>query len=138
MKATELLAFLQEFYDERAALWLRHLAVAHHVGNLDFNNTYQYVVSREDTHIAWLRSAIEDLGGVAAPPGSEPVIAGSKSKDFAGQLMREDARGTAAFLEKWKDSCRGGRQCPCSRHAARDAGRDAGAPPLLRAGSRRT
>jgi len=103
VRPTELLAFLQEFYAERAALWLRHLAVAHHVGNLDFNNTYQYVVSREDTHIAWLRSAIEDLGGVAAPPGSEPVIDGSTSKDFAEKLMREDARGTAAFIEKWKD-----------------------------------
>ena len=79
----------------------------------DFNNTYQYVVSREDTHIAWLRSAIEDLGGVAAPPGSEPVIAGSKSKDFAGQSMREDARGTHCLPREVEAACRGGRQCPC-------------------------
>jgi hypothetical protein len=103
VKPAELLALLQEFYAERAALWLRHIAVARHVGNLDFNNTYQYVVSREDTHIAWLRSAIQELGGVTPPPGAEPVIAASKAKDFARGLMREDAVGIMAFIDKWKD-----------------------------------
>jgi hypothetical protein len=103
VKPAELRGLLQEFYAERAALWLRHIAVARHVGNLDFNNTYQYVVSREDTHIAWLRSAIEELGGVAPPPGAEPVIAPSKAKDFAVGLMREDAAGIIAFIDKWKD-----------------------------------
>jgi hypothetical protein len=100
---TELLALLQEFYTERAAIWLRHIAVSRHVGNLDFNNTYQYVVNREDTHIAWLRSAIEELGGVAALPGAEPVIEASKAKGFAIGLMREDAASIVAFIEKWKD-----------------------------------
>jgi hypothetical protein len=103
VKAAELLAFLQEFYAERAALWLRHLAVARHVGNLDFNNTYQYIVSREDTHIAWLRSAIEELGGQVTPPGAEPDIQMSKAKGFATNLMDEDARATAAFVDKWRD-----------------------------------
>jgi hypothetical protein len=101
--AAELLALLQEFYAERAGIWLRHMAVAHHVGNLDFNNTYQYVVNREDTHIAWLRSAIEELGGVAPPPGAEPVIEPSNAKDFAVSLIREDAAGNKAFVDKWKD-----------------------------------
>ena len=103
MRPTELLALLQEFYAERSALWLRHMAVAHHVGNLDFNNTYQYVVSREETHLAWLRSAIEELGGVTDPAGAEPVIQGTKAKDFSVRLMDEDVRSTAAFIEKWKD-----------------------------------
>jgi Mn-containing catalase len=103
VKAAELLALLQEFYAERAALWLRHLAVARHVGNLDFNNTYQYIVSREDTHIAWLRSAIEELGGQATPPGADPVIQASKAKDFATNLINEDAHATATFIEKWRD-----------------------------------
>ena len=50
----------------RAALALlnRHEAVARLVGNLDFNNTYQYVVAREETHLSWLQAAIEELGGV--------------------------------------------------------------------------
>ena len=103
MKPAELLTFLRDFYAERSALWLRHMAVAHHVGNLDFNNTYQYVVAREDTHLAWLRSAIEELGGVATPAGAEPVIQVSKAKDFATGLMEADARATAAFIDTWKD-----------------------------------
>ena len=103
MTASELLQFLQTFYAERAALWLRHIAVARHVGNLDFNNAYQYVVNREDTHIAWLRSAIEELGGAAAVPGPEPVIQPSKTKDFAAGLIEEDARANGAFVDKWKD-----------------------------------
>jgi hypothetical protein len=103
VRPAELLAFLQEFYAERAALWLRHIAVARHVGNLDFNNAYQYVVNREDTHIAWLRSAIEDLGGAAAPPGPEPPIEAAKDKGFAVRLIQEDARANAAFIDRWKD-----------------------------------
>lgn len=102
MRPTELLAFLQEFYAERAALWLRHIAVARHVGNLDFNNTYQYVVSREETHLAWLRSAIEELGGVAAPAGAEPVIQPSNANDFAAGLIAEDADAMAAFVDRWQ------------------------------------
>jgi hypothetical protein len=101
--AAELLALLQAFYAERVAIWLRHIAVSRHVGNLDFNNTYQYVVNREDTHIAWLRSAIEELGGVAPPPGAELLIEASKAKDFAVSLIREDADGNKAFVDKWKD-----------------------------------
>ena len=66
MKPTELLALLQEFYAERSrsgcATWPSHTTS----GNLDFNNTYQYVINREETHLAWLRSAIEELGGVTA------------------------------------------------------------------------
>jgi hypothetical protein len=99
--ASELLDFLQGFYAERVALWLRHMAVARHVGNLDFNNAYQYVVNREDTHVAWLRSAIEELGGVAAVPGLDPAIQPSKAKDFAAGLIEEDARATGAFVDKW-------------------------------------
>src|SRR3954465_7983657 len=69
---TELAAVLQACYAERLALMLRHQAVARHVGNLDFNNTYQYVIAREDTHLAWIRAAIEERGGVVPESASEP------------------------------------------------------------------
>jgi hypothetical protein len=101
--SAELLALLQDFYRERAALMLRHIAVARHVGNLDFNNTYQYVINREDNHLAWVRAAIEELGGVAPSPGDEPTIQSSKGTNFVSNLIAEDARGNAAFAEKWKD-----------------------------------
>jgi len=59
---TELLALLQDCYAARLRLMLRHEAVARNVGQFDFNNTYQYVIAREETHLSWLRAAIEELG----------------------------------------------------------------------------
>jgi hypothetical protein len=103
VRPSELLAFLQEFYRERAALYLRHIAVARHIGNLDFNNTYQYVVNREDTHLAWLRAAITELGGDVPDTGAEPSLQAATTKGFGAGLIDEDARGTAAFVERWKD-----------------------------------
>jgi hypothetical protein len=103
VRPPELLAFLQEFYRERAALYLRHIAVAQHIGNLDFNNTYQYVVNREDTHLVWLRAAITELGGDVPDGGPEPSLQASTAKGFGAHLIDEDARSTGAFIEKWKD-----------------------------------
>ena len=70
MKPAELLALLQDCYRARVALILRHQAVARHVGHFDFNNTYQYVVAREETHLSWLRTAIE---GSKVPCRTTPV-----------------------------------------------------------------
>jgi hypothetical protein len=103
VKPTELLALLQECYRERNALLLRHVAVARHVGDLDINNTYQYVIAREETQLSWLQAAIEELGGVASPGGAEPGIEASKSKDFVLSLLRDDAASAAAFVTAWKD-----------------------------------
>lgn len=101
MTPTELLAFLQEFYRERKAMWLRHQAVARHVGNTDFNNTYQYIVAREETQLSWLRSAIEELGGVVPSGLAEPALEG-KGDAFAANLMREDAAAAQRFVEQWR------------------------------------
>jgi hypothetical protein len=98
VKPTELLDLLQEFYRQRLEMVLRHRAVARHVGNFDFNNTYQYVVAREDTHLEWLRAAIEDLGGVPAASGTEPAIAAGD----AASLIREDAAAAGRFVEAWR------------------------------------
>ena len=103
MRPSELLSLLQAFYGERTALMLRHIAVSRHVGNLDFNNTYQYVIAREETQLSWLRSAIEELGGVAEPPGVEPAIEASRAAGFAGGLIEEDARSAREFIARWTD-----------------------------------
>jgi hypothetical protein len=99
--SSELLVLLQEFYRERAALWLRHIARSRHVGNLDFNNTYQYIVSREETHLSWVRSAVEDLGGTAPPPGDEPAVE-APARDGVAAFIADDARANAAFVERWQ------------------------------------
>jgi hypothetical protein len=99
--SSELLALLQEFYRERAALWLRHIARSRHVGNLDFNNTYQYVVSREETHLEWVRAAIEELGGAAPAAGDDPAV-DPPARDRMSEFIADDARASAAFIEKWQ------------------------------------
>ena len=63
MKATELLALLREFYRDKLVMRQKHVAVARHVAHYDFNNTYQYVIAREDVQLNWLRDAIVDMGG---------------------------------------------------------------------------
>ncbi len=101
MTPTELAAVLQECYAERLALMLRHQAVARHVGNLDFNNTYQYVIAREDTHLAWIRAAVEERGGVVPESASEPALE-ARTAEAVLALIREDASSAERFVETWR------------------------------------
>lgn len=99
MKPTELLQLLQACAEQRLALLNRHQAVARLVGNLDFNNTYQYVVAREETHLSWLQAAIEELGGVMPVNTSLPAIDPEVS---AADLFRQDASSAQAFVDSWR------------------------------------
>ena len=58
-----MLELLREFHRDKLALRQRHAAAAQLVGNYDFNNTYQYVIAREDMHLRWLIDAIIDMTG---------------------------------------------------------------------------
>ena len=33
------------------------------MSDYEFNNTYQYVIAREDVHLSWLEAALVDSGG---------------------------------------------------------------------------
>ena len=100
MKPSELLALLQDCYRARLTLMLRHQAVARHVGHFDFNNTYQYVVAREETHLSWLRAAVEELGGVPSDEAREPAI--EMSARAGVELIRQDAASAQAFVDEWR------------------------------------
>jgi len=101
VKPADLLTLLQEFHREKSALRARHVAGARLVGDYNFNNAYQYVINREDVHLAWLRDAIADLGG-ASEDAAEPQISAS-GKDAAATIFGEDSRGAQAFVDKWRD-----------------------------------
>ena len=73
MNQTELQQILTEFAADRVALLERHEAGARAVSHYDFNNTYQYVISREETHLAWLQTALAELGA-ALPPASADAL----------------------------------------------------------------
>ena len=102
MKPTELVALLQECYRDRLALVERHKAVAVHVSNYDANNTYQYVINREETHLQWLADALADLSAPLPAPPAGPSVTLDRSKDAWKSAGLEDARAGAAFLAKWR------------------------------------
>ena len=99
MKPTELLQLLQACAEQRLALFNRHQASARLVGNLDFNNTYQYVIAREETHLGWLQAAIEELGGVMPTVSATPAIDPGVT---VADLFRQDAAAAQAFVDAWK------------------------------------
>ena len=45
---TDLLGLLQEFYRDKLTIYLRHEAGARLVQQHDANNTYQYIINRDD------------------------------------------------------------------------------------------
>jgi hypothetical protein len=103
VKASDLVSLLQEFHRDKAALRERHIAGAQRVAHYDFNNTYQYVINREDTQVAWLRTVLSELGA----PAENGVGAVSLPPDGKGEsaqlaLIKDDVLQVERFLEKWR------------------------------------
>ena len=101
MKPADLLDLLREFYREKSAMRQRHAAGARLVGHYDFNNTYQYVINREEIQLQWLRDAVEDRGGkVVEAPEIEVKAGPGRSGQLA--VAKEDAAAVQTFVDKWK------------------------------------
>jgi hypothetical protein len=99
---TDLLPLLQEFYQDKLASVLKHQAAARHVPQYDANNTYQYIINREDTQLSWVGRAIVDLGGDVQSDGPEPDRKPrGKGRAAADALFDEDALAASQFVEKW-------------------------------------
>lgn len=102
MKADDL-ALIRELHRDKMTIYLRHIAVARLVGDYEFNNAYQYVINREDTHLKWLESAITEFGGtpetVAAPTVTAAI--GKKNDRFL-PLVAEDAAQAGELVARWK------------------------------------
>jgi len=103
VKPADLLELLREFYRDKATLRARHAAGARLVGNYDFNNTYQYVINREDIQLNWLRDAIADLGGTADDVAEPGRAAQGKGTDAEAAILREDRDEARAFVARWRD-----------------------------------
>jgi hypothetical protein len=105
---SELLRVLTEFSGDRLTLLQRHEAGARVAAHYDFNNTYQYVIAREDTHLSWLADALEQMG--AAMPGAGeamtvPAVAPYRTTagaDSCRALLEDDEQRLGAFVEKWQ------------------------------------
>jgi hypothetical protein len=104
VKPTELVDLLRAFYQDKSALRQRHVDAARHVGDYNFNNTYQYVINREDVQLTWVRDAIAELGGATPDDAAErPVEVRGKADVVQAGLVREDRDGAQAFVDRWRD-----------------------------------
>jgi hypothetical protein len=103
VKNPEQLALLQEFYRDRLALLHRHVEGAKVVGDYEFNNTYQYVIAREEIQMQWVRDAIVDLGG-EVPTKITAIAVPNAGKGLALQaaVFEDDIRSAQAFVERWR------------------------------------
>jgi hypothetical protein len=100
---TDLLPPLQDFYREKLAELLSHQAAARLVSQYDFNNTYQYIVSREETQLSWVAAAIVALGGSVDDRQTEPDRGSvGRAKDGAARLFDEDTSNAQAFVDRWR------------------------------------
>ena len=107
MQRDELLKFLTDITADRLAILLRHEAAARVVSHYDFNNTYQYVINREETHLQWLQTALGEFGvGLPQPSTTSPAPEAPKSKKVEPALFRgileEDSGQLKAFVERWR------------------------------------
>ncbi len=102
MNATELLALLRDFYRNKLAIRQRHVAVARHVAHYDFNNTYQYVIAREDVQLNWLRDAILDLGGALEEVAEPQIAASGKAAEAQTELIAADRDAAQGFVDAWR------------------------------------
>ncbi len=112
MTSTELLALLREFHRDKLTARQRHVAAARHIPHYDFNNTYQYVICREDVQLNWVSDAITDLGGTLDQI-PEPEMPSSKGDSAQVRLLTADRDGAQAFVDKWKPRMDG---VPNARH----------------------
>jgi hypothetical protein len=101
VKPADLLATLLEFHKDKLTLRQRHVAVARQVSQYAANNTYQYVISREDVHLSWLDAAIAELDGTPAVV-DEPALPGLVWNESFMPLVEQDAREAGAFVNRWR------------------------------------
>ena len=102
MKSQELLDLIKEFHREKLGMLKRHVAAARYVGNYDFNNTYQYIIAREDMHVAWVRDAILDMGGTPDEVAEPSINVDGKGDAAQAKVIAQDRDDAAAFVARWR------------------------------------
>jgi hypothetical protein len=99
---TDLRSLLEEFHREKLEMMRRHQAGARLIGQYDVNNTYQYIINRDEVQLSWLQAAIADLGGTLADGGEPKLTPAGKATEAARHVLEEDARDSQAFVDRWR------------------------------------
>ena len=100
---TDLLPLLEEFHRDKLAELLRHQAGARLVGQYDVNNTYQYIINREETQLAWIAApssiwaaSVVDRCSVE-PERRAPGKGPRRERD-----LRRGCGDAQAFVDRWR------------------------------------
>jgi hypothetical protein len=96
-----LLSTLKAFHREKLTMRQRHVAVSRQVSQYDANNTYQYVINREDVHLQWLEAAIAELEGTPDEV-REPDLPSLVWNESFASLVTQDSNDAAAFVARWR------------------------------------
>ncbi len=99
---TDVLPLLQDFYREKLTMLLRHEDAARVVGQYDINNTYQYVINREEVQLTWIAKAIQELGGAVTDATEPSRQTSAKRADAAHRMIEEDGKDAQAFVDRWR------------------------------------
>jgi hypothetical protein len=97
-----MLALLREFHRDKFAIRHRHISAARFVSDYDFNNTYQYIIAREDMHVRWLVDAVLDLQGQLDESLPAEVQAPGKGTQAQRSILQADSDAAQQFLDKWR------------------------------------
>ena len=106
MKPADLAAILLAFHRDKLTLRQRHVAVAKQVSDYNANNTYQYVINREDLHLSWLEAALAELDATPADV-PEPSLPSLVWNENSLSLTVQDAEDAAAFVAAWRPRVEG-------------------------------
>jgi hypothetical protein len=99
-RVTDLLPLLQEFYRDKLSEVLQHTADARVVSDYDANNTYQYIINREETQLSWVAQAIVELAGEVPTAGMDR--SGDRTSTEMRAVIERDAREAQAFVDRWR------------------------------------
>ncbi|MEO5897799.1 MAG: hypothetical protein ABIS06_19100 [Vicinamibacterales bacterium] len=101
MNSVELLEIITAFYRDKLTIRNRHVAAATFVSDYNVNNTYQYVINRDDMHVRWLQDAITDMGGTPEEQ-AVPDLTPGKGAPAATSVITADRDAAAKFVERWR------------------------------------
>ena len=101
---TTTVGLLTEFYTEKLAATIAHQAHAQVVTQYDANNTYQYIINRDEVQLTWLAKAIADEGGSVpdSVAGQETSTSGAKHGDVRS-LFDADGKESQTFIQRWRE-----------------------------------
>lgn len=103
MTSAELLEFITAFYRDKLTIRNRHVAAARFIRDYNVNNTYQYIVARDDMHVRWLQDAIADLSGTAEEQPLPELKPEGKPDAIERSLTTADRDAARKFNERWTD-----------------------------------